>query len=120
MPRVCRRIILWPYVLIPQACMLVTAGAIWWEVPRRTGPSWIIILLLPTLAAAVALLVGGNRRAALRRSVERAAGLVCLDCGFDLSGSPCQGVCPECGVAYDTVAVVDAWRKCGMLPSSFP
>lgn len=120
MPRVLRRIILWLYLIIPQACMLVALGAMLWDAEGRTGLSSTIILGLPAIAASISLLVGGNRRASLRRSVERAEGLVCPDCGFDLSGSPHQGVCPECGVAYDADMVLDAWRKCGVLPSRSP
>ena len=111
---------LWPCVLIPQACMLVAIGVWWWMGPGRPGPSWTIIGFLPPLAAVIAVQLGGIRGTSLRRSVQRAEGLVCPDCGFNLSGSPHQGVCPECGVAYDADTVLDAWRKCGLLPSRSP
>ena len=37
--------------------------------------------------------------AARRIESPRAAGVTCVQCGYDLSGTPVGGACPECGTA---------------------
>lgn len=50
------------------------------------------------------------------RSVERAVSLTlehCPGCGYRLEGLPPEGICPECGGAYDQSAIVLHGWACG-------
>ncbi len=48
-----------------------------------------------------------------QRDIQRVrmlGGQVCTDCLYDLSASPSEGNCPECGMPYTKAGVVRRWR----------
>jgi hypothetical protein len=51
---------------------------------------------------------------ALKRKAASRGYKLCPFCGYDLSGSPETGCCPECGEPYETEDVIDWWRDLGI------
>jgi hypothetical protein len=68
-------------------------------------------LFVPPLLLVAAL--GGtwffvrNRELKLLRAIRYRR---CLKCRYDLSASPDQGTCPECGASYDVTMLERSWR----------
>lgn len=114
-PRIWRRRLI-PCLLLPLVLVGLVLTGWWWGQPGRPGLDWVVVGTLPPVALFAGALVGRLRLARLKRTVDRTRGLVCPDCGFDLSGSPEIGPCPECGIVHDVANVTRAWRDCGWLP----
>lgn len=45
----------------------------------------------------------------VRRRVDRLHGLVCKSCLYDLTESPTDGTCPECGKPYNHAQLREFW-----------
>jgi hypothetical protein len=116
LPRVWRKLF-WPSLLVPFAIVAAAMGVTWWMKGfGKLGPYSILMAMSPPAAIVVGTRIAALRQASLRRTVCRTRGLVCTECGFDLSGSTGQARCPECGVEYEAARVQEAWKACGFLP----
>ena len=79
---------------------------------------WVfgLSLGLATLFVPPLMLVGalvGTWVVVRRRELKLLRGMRfrrCLVCRYDLSASPEQGTCPECGVAYEGTMLERSWR----------
>ena len=79
----------------------------WSGTPRLT---WLSLVVQSALAGAgLGICIVKSRR--IVRAVRVAGGRLCLRCGFDVSGLPTEGVCPECGVAYSHGESIRKWRS---------
>jgi hypothetical protein len=67
------------------------------------GPLLVLVLM------SFVLMRAGRQR--LFRKLAAHRNLLCLRCKYDLDGlEGTRAVCPECGLAYNTEDVRDAWR----------
>jgi ssDNA-binding Zn-finger/Zn-ribbon topoisomerase 1 len=105
-----RRLIYWSAgVQVMLAITMVYFGAL-----RSNMPVVVICLVLLfmgniALALAATSVAGGTwaARQALRKSGYR----VCPGCRYDLSASPAEGVCPECGATYTPESLRAMWEE---------
>ncbi len=97
----------WRWVLfLPPVLAVAALLALPWE-PRAAW--WLLTGHLKILAWVIVLPV-----AAAGTAVRAATGLrtdpFCIHCGYDLTGLPEAGVCPECGRPY-TRELIDEYRR---------
>lgn len=71
------------------------------------GLAWVgfIFLMIPRISRIGSVLL-------------RHKGYLCTNCVYPLPREPSEGVCPECGVAYDLASTRESWRR--VLPASGP
>ncbi len=103
LPPPIRRTLLWLWVLpllaLPPGVYLVATGS---HVLLFVG-----LLFLSNMAGQVMTAISTVR---LRRRLRRAEGLMCMRCGFDLTGLEHVGRCPECGEGFDA-QTPGRWRE---------
>lgn len=96
--------------LIPAAWALWSAFSP--SAPPFRGPVLgPLLIFLPqfVVTAIIGVVYHSAKRRAARR-VRDADGRLCWRCMYDLSASPPQGVCPECGTIYDATELQQRWR----------
>lgn len=73
-------------------------------------PAQVSVGLLAAIAAAVCFfLIRSFRR--VRARLAAAGGLLCWRCGFDLTGTPSPGRCPECGDQFEVASTRARWAR---------
>lgn len=99
--------VLWPFVVLVFRGQLYPVFGPWFR-------SWglLVAMLLPVW---LAVIVHQRMRKGTARAVVASNGCACVACGFDLSGLPPEGVCPECGSSYTHQELRERWRSVGYL-----
>lgn len=91
---------------LPSVRSLMAKGGTW------CAAAMPIVFFLPMFIAIIGIATGLRR---IRRRVVAAEGRLCIHCVHDLRGLAEQGVCPECGRAFDVTADRRRWVRAGML-----
>ena len=82
---------------------IIMAMLVWhlapWPMPASLG-FWLGALVISCGPIWLCGWLARRSEQRLRRRVAAARGAVCIQCGYDLSGSGESGVCPECGVVF--------------------
>lgn len=141
MPRVHRlRQIFWPPTatraerLAHVASTLLTlAGIIWVTLIIRFGDLWrpktprspwpaiifvVTVFMSLLLAGLIASTIHYFARRRSKRHIQSLDCRLCPRCRYDLSASPPDGACSECGRAYTDVALRALWKSAYRLTSS--
>lgn len=71
-----------------------------------------LVFMLPVFVAIMGNAIGLRR---IRARLVAAEGRLCIHCMHELRGLADQGVCPECGRAFDLQADRRRWVRAGML-----
>lgn len=90
----------------PTVRSLMAKGGMW------SGIALPLVFMLPVFVAIMGNAIGLRR---IRRRLVAAEGRLCIHCVHDLRGLAEQGVCPECGRAFDVMADRRRWVRAGML-----
>jgi hypothetical protein len=75
--------------------------------PRPLWFSCLVVLPMLLLTTCVGLQLTRRR---MRRVMEAHQFMMCRYCGYELVGSPDDGLCPECGRGYAKSELRDDWR----------
>ena len=70
---------------------------------------WPTVAVVAATAGSVAVLLMYRRNT--RRLLRRISYRMCLNCRQVLQGLPDQGICPECGTAYDLGRLTAVWQE---------
>ncbi len=71
---------------------------------------WVMIWVTHIVFLAITVPVGWRAKRRIHRLVATHAGAVCLHCAYPLRTNLQEGVCPECGEAYEIDHTRAMWR----------
>ncbi|MEK6702477.1 MAG: hypothetical protein AABZ53_09450 [Planctomycetota bacterium] len=113
---VMRRVSMWcvalsSLVVLATIAYVVLRQALDW--PRKGWSVWIP-LATGALPMCVILPFGHWLLRGIRRDWEASDGRLCTDCGYNVSGLPPAGTCPECGHTYDIDRDLEVWKLSGL------
>jgi protein-S-isoprenylcysteine O-methyltransferase Ste14 len=95
----------------------VAAPFVFSPINRWVSPLWALpgIPVVIVLATFGTIWYSRRSKARMKRSVQAAAGRVCVRCVYNLEGLGEAGECPECGRRFDIVVDRRSWERAGML-----
>lgn len=98
-------------LIYPQLVVVLAMLALWWWGYARVGR---LLWVAPPAAVVCSRVLMSARRASVVKAVRSAGGRLCTMCGYQLTGLPEHGRCPECASAYDMGQTIRAWADFGL------
>lgn len=79
----------------------------------KRGPASYAIYLLALVPFIIHPITNFSHRH-IRRAWRDSKGRLCTHCAYDLSANEPEGLCPECGRAYDIESDAILWKNAGL------
>ena len=109
-PRHLTRVLLWSSLFVAGSPLVgsLTLDALGWMYPALDNLPHAPVI---AIAGFVGLPWLWHRHRALKRKLQAADGRLCVDCGYNLTGTDDGQPCPECGRTYQAQADRAAWKR---------
>ncbi|MEM1329149.1 MAG: hypothetical protein AAGG07_01175 [Planctomycetota bacterium] len=92
--------------------LLVLSGGVLLVTPNSLRAVGLVLLGAGFVWLALGLIRQRRSAARLRARLDASDDLLCLECGYDLTGAAHEnglGVCPECGQGFDVEEIRAGW-----------